>query len=117
MNLIQLKHALRALSLNQLRKLDERLHELIRSIEEAGRAEQPSSPKQTVAVRTLGNRTYRLESIHCGKEKCKYARGKLYGPYWYSYARVTDKVISQYIGKKLPKVVERKLKYPAKKQA
>lgn len=37
------------------------------------------------------------------------ARGKLHGPYWYSYTRVDDKVTSQYIGKNLPKDIERRL--------
>jgi hypothetical protein len=110
MNLIQHKHAVRALSLSQLRKLDEWLHELIRRAEGVAREEKPSSRKQTVAEQTLENKTYRLESIRCGKEKCKCAHGKLHGPYWYSYSRVKDKVKSQYVGKKLPKDIEKKLK-------
>jgi hypothetical protein len=101
---------MRTLSLRQLRRLDECLHELIRRTEEVNRAEPPSSRMQPVAERTLDNKTYRLESIRCGKEKCKCARGKLHGPYWYSYTRVKDKIISQYIGKKLPKDIEKKLK-------
>ena len=100
----------RILSLGQLRKLDEWLHELIRKAEEADRVEKPLSRKQTVAKQTLENKTYRLESIRCGKEKCKCASGKLHGPYWYSYTRVKDKVISHYIGKSLPKDIEKKLK-------
>jgi hypothetical protein len=70
MNLIQLKHAVRMLSLVQLRKLDEWLHELIRKAEEAGRVEKPLSRKQTVTEQTLENKSYRLESIRCGKENC-----------------------------------------------
>jgi|SRR5437588_13009508 len=105
MSLRQIKHAVRMLSLGQLRKLDEWLHELIRKAEEADRVEKPLSRKQT-----LENKTYRLESIRCGKEKCKCASGKLHGPYWYSYTRVKDKVISHYIGKSLPKDIEKKLK-------
>lgn len=110
MNLMQIKHAVRMLSLGQLRKLDEWLHELIRKAEESDRVGNPPSRKQTAAEQTLENKTYRLESIRCGKEKCKCIRGKLHGPYWYSYTRVKDKVISQYIGKHLPKDVKRKLK-------
>src|SRR5947199_581778 len=105
MNLIQLKHALRALSLSQLRKLDEWLHELISRADESDRKEKPSSRKQTVAEQTLENKTYRLESIRCGKENCKCSRGKLHGPYWYSYTRVKDKVTSQYNGKHRPKEI------------
>lgn len=110
MNIVQLKHALRRLSLGQLRKLDEWLHALIRSTEEAERAEKSSSRKRVVAGHTFDDRTYRLESVRCGKEKCKCSRGKLHGPYWYSYTRVEDKVTSQYIGKNLPKDIEKKLK-------
>lgn len=110
MGLMQIKHAVRMLSLGQLRKLDEWLHELISKAEVADRVEKPSSRQQTVAEQTLENKTYRLESIRCGKEKCKCSRGKLHGPYWYSYTRVKDKVKSQYIGKRLPKDVERELK-------
>jgi hypothetical protein len=83
---------------------------LIRRVEEANRAEQASARKRTVSEQTLDNRTYRLESIRCGKENCKCAYGKLHGPYWYSYTRVEDKVTSQYIGKNLPKDIERKIK-------
>jgi hypothetical protein len=102
MRLIQIKHVVRLLSLDQLRKLDEWLHELIRRAEEVAREEKPSSRKQTV---------------RCVKEKCNCARGKLHGPYWYSYSRVKDKVTSQYIGKKLPKDIEKKLKSHIEKQA
>ena len=117
MSLTQIKHAVRLLSLSQLRKLHEWLHELIRRAEETERVVKPSSPKQTVSEQSLDNKTYRLESIRCGKEKCKCVRGKLHGPYWYSYSRVKDKVTSQYIGKKLPKDIEKKLKSHTEKQA
>ena len=110
MNIVQLKHALRSLSLGQLRKLDVWLHELIRNAEEAERAEKSSSRKRVVTEQTFDGRTYRLESIRCGKENCKCARGKLHGPYWYSYTRVKDKVTSQYIGKNLPLIIVKKLK-------
>jgi hypothetical protein len=95
---------------DQLIKLNQWLHELIRSLEEAKRAEQSFARKQTISERALDNRTYRLESIRCGKDSCKCARGKLHGPYSYSYTRVKDKVTSKYIGKSLPKDIERKLK-------
>jgi hypothetical protein len=110
MNLIQIKHAVRALSLSQLRRFDVWLHELIRRAEESESTEQSVSQKQTTAERDGDKRTYRLESIYCGKENCKCMRGKLHGPYWYSYTRVKDKVTSQYVGKKLPKDIEKKLK-------
>jgi hypothetical protein len=111
MNLTHIKFIIRRLSLNQLRKLDAWLVELIRKTEEASRKDKPSPRKQTVAKQTLDNKTYRLEYIRCGKENCKCTRGKLHGPYWYSYARVKDKTTSQYIGKKLSTDVEKKVLY------
>lgn len=113
MGLIQIKQALRKLSFGQLRRLDEWLHELIRKAEESARIERSSPRKQFVEERTIENKTYRLEWIRCGKEKCRGARGKFHGPYWYSYTRVKDKVKSQYIGKRLPREVERDIKKSA----
>lgn len=103
MGLIQIKHAVPLLSLSQLRRLDEWLHELIKAAEGVDHAERSSPRKQTVTERTIDNKTFRLERVRCGKEKCKCACGKLHGPYWYSYTRVKGKVISQYVGKRLPK--------------
>lgn len=102
MGLIQIKQAVRILSLMQLRRLDEWLHELILKAEESAQVERIPTRKQIVEERTVENRTYRLEGVRCGKEKCKCVRGELHGPYWYSYSRVGDKVRSQYIGKNLP---------------
>jgi hypothetical protein len=109
MNLVQIKRAIRMLSLDRLRKLDQWLHEAITEAEEAERAKRHSQPKGPVADQTIDNRTYRLESVRCGREKCKCSHGKLHGPYWYSYTRVKDKLVSQYIGKRLPKDIERRL--------
>jgi hypothetical protein len=44
-------------------------------------------------------------------------RGKPHGPYWYSYTRIDNKVTSQYIGKRLPKEIGRKLKRSNEKRA
>ena len=104
MSLIQIKQVVRRLSLLQLRRLDEWLHEIINKAEEAARAERIPSRKQIVEERIVENKTYRLEEVRCGKEKCKCANGKLHGPYWYSYMRVGGRVKSQYIGKKLPSI-------------
>ncbi len=109
MSLSQIKYAARLLSLGQLRKLDKWLHELIRRDEEDDQTKQSLSRAQSTAEQTLDNKTYRLESIRCGKEKCKCARGKLHGPYWYSYTRVKDKVTSRYVGKSLPKAIQKEL--------
>lgn len=107
MSLTLIKQAVRNLSIAQLKKLDEWLHEVIRKAEESERAEQPARRRQVLEERTVENRTYRLEWVRCGKEKCKCARGKPHGPYWYSYTRVKDKVKSQYVGKNLPSEVEK----------
>lgn len=47
--------------------------------------------------------SYQLEFVKCGKPKCKCARGKGHGPYWYSYRRVGGKVVSKYIKKAVAK--------------
>jgi hypothetical protein len=106
MSLMKIKHAVRMLSLGQLRKLDKWLHELIRKAEESDRSQRVPPRKQVVEERVIQNETYRLEGIRCGKEKCKCARGQLHGPYWYSYMRIEGIVKSKYIGKKLPREVE-----------
>jgi len=94
MSLTQIKHSVRKLSLSQLGKLDEWLHELLKRVEEAAHAER-TSRKQTIAERTRDNKTYRLEGIRCGKENCKCTRGKLHGPYWYSYFSVNGRTKSE----------------------
>ncbi len=102
MSLTQIKQAVRRLSLAQLRRLDEWLHEIILKAEEVARAESVIPRRQVVEERTIENMTYRLEGVRCGKDKCKCARGKLHGPYWYSYGRIEGKVKSRYVGKTLP---------------
>jgi hypothetical protein len=109
MGLIQIKQAVRGLSLKQLRRLDEWLHEFIEKAEESARADRLRSREQVVEERTVDNLTYRLEEVRCGKEKCKCSRGKLHGPYWYSYSRIEGSVKSKYIGKKLPPEIKKRL--------
>lgn len=109
MRLTQIKFAIRKLSLNKLQGLSEWLQQLIKETEGIDRKQKSSLHKQTVDEQSIDNKTYRLEMIRCGKENCKCTRGKLHGPYWYSYTRVKDKVESQYIGKKLPTTFEKKM--------
>lgn len=99
MGINELKLGARKLSLRQLRALDEWLHQLIRKAEEGAEAKTSPLGRQE---RTAPEVTYRLERVRCGKEKCKCARGRLHGPYWYSYTRVGGKIKSQYLGKKPP---------------
>jgi hypothetical protein len=107
--LTQIKQTVRKLSPRELRKLDEWLRELVTESQE-DESERRRSGRQIVEERTLENKTYRLEGVRCGKGKCKCARGKLHGPYWYSYVRVKGRVKSQYVGKKLPREVEKELR-------
>jgi hypothetical protein len=109
MSLKQIQRAVRLLSIAQLRRLDEWLHELIRRAEISNVAEKSVPRRQTFSEHPLGNKTYRLEGVRCGKENCKCVRGKLHGPYWYSYTRAEGKVTSQYVGKSLPQDVQKKL--------
>jgi len=109
MNLGQFKKAARSLSREQLGRLDEWLHELINNTEASETKAAPASRK-IFEEQTLENKTYRLEAVRCGKEKCKCARGRMHGPYWYSYARVDGKLKSEYVGKTLPRKVARNLK-------
>ena len=110
MGLKQIQRAVRVLSLTQLRRLDEWLHELVANAEDDGRAQSRHPSKRGTAGQTRGDMTYRQESVRCGKETCKCVRGKLHGPYWYSYTRVKGKVTSQYVGKSLPGDLQKKLK-------
>lgn len=102
MSLTLIKNAARGLTLLQLRKLEGWLQGQIRQAEEKAQAEKKLPTRQVVEERTVENKTYRLEWVRCGKEKCKCSRGELHGPYWYSYTRVRGKVKSQYVGKLLP---------------
>lgn len=108
MDVRQLKKSAARLSLKQLRSFDEWVHGLIVRAEAQAPKEKPRG-RQVVEERILENKTYRLEGIRCGKEKCKCACGKLHGPYWYSYTRVQGKVKSQYVGKQLPREIKKAL--------
>ena len=87
------------MKLEQLKDLDIWLHEYIRKAEEAGR--KRAMRREVISERDIDNRTYRLESVRCGKEGCRCAVGKLHGPYWYAYWSEDGRTKSQYIGKKL----------------
>lgn len=99
MNLREVKQAVGGLSLQQLVKLDAWLHSLI----EAGAAyrRQPDN-------KTSVNKTYRSETVRCGKKNCHCAEGRLHGPYWYAYWTEGGRTRSQYIGKKLPRGVRKR---------
>jgi hypothetical protein len=98
MKLQEIKQSVRALSLQQLIKLDAWLHGLLETADTVG-------PKK-VAKHPADHKTYRSEMVRCGKKGCKCAEGKLHGPYWYAYWSEGGKTRSRYIGKRLPKGVK-----------
>jgi hypothetical protein len=100
-NLRELKQSLKALTPEQLRKLDSWLHELIKS----GRKESGNAKGHRSAAEghRKGGLTYRLERVRCGKENCKCAGGELHGPYCYAYWSEGGRTRSKYVGKKIPR--------------
>jgi hypothetical protein len=89
------------LSLDELRQLDEWLHD---RIEEAEADEEipVSASRAVVEQRKTPTGTYRLELVKCGKDHCKVCRGgPAHGPYWYAYWKQKGRTRSEYIGKEL----------------
>lgn len=102
MNLTQLKKLIRRIRPVQRKKLYEWLGGLIREDAEA-EPQDASESRPEDAEESADGRTYRLESVRCGKKGCKCADGKLHGPYWYAYWSEDGKTRSQYVGKHLPR--------------
>jgi hypothetical protein len=94
MRLREVKQSVRALSFQQLVKLDAWLHSLLETAERAGGDE----PTKHIA----DNKTYQSEMVRCGKKGCRCSRGELHGPYWYAYWTEGGKTRSEYVGKELP---------------
>jgi hypothetical protein len=66
-------------------------------------AQEPASGRQVVDERPHSTGTLRLETVKCGKDRCKKCReGGRHGPYWYLYFRRNGKLTSRYIGKMIP---------------
>jgi hypothetical protein len=84
-------------------KLDDWLHTLIQSVDEAEHRRAAADRNEVVDERLIENKTYRLQGVRCGKERCKCAAGEFHGPYWYAYWFEQGKTRSQYVGKKLPR--------------
>ncbi|NES95469.1 MAG: hypothetical protein F6K32_09585 [Desertifilum sp. SIO1I2] len=57
------------------------------------------SGRVALSVHRFNSIVYRLEKVRCGKENCHRCP---HGPYWYGYQRSNGKVVSFYVGKKLP---------------
>ncbi|MEB3212343.1 MAG: DUF6788 family protein [Leptolyngbyaceae bacterium] len=103
-----IKELIQALPIELLKDLRKTVHTLIKERE----AEREDSASQVyhqpgrhlVDSQTLDGITYQLEKIKCGKPTCRCSGGEdLHGPYWYLYRWNGRKVVSQYIGKSLPK--------------
>lgn len=64
---------------------------------------EPTENRQVVEERPASARTLRLETVKCGKDRCKKcAEGRAHGPYWYLYYRKNGKLMSRYVGKMIP---------------
>ncbi len=96
----KLPPALLALSLEELRDLDTRIHERITELENF---EPPEKPGREVIERQASKAGGYLqrEKIRCGKKGCKCTRGELHGPYWYAYQKKDGRTVSTYLGKTL----------------
>ena len=106
MNLREVKQQVSALSPRQLVKLDAWIHTLLEG------AERADNKPGSTAERRRGRNTYRRELVRCGKKECRCAEGQLHGPYWYAYWSEGGRTRSQYVGKKLPKGVRRRVSRP-----
>jgi hypothetical protein len=109
LNAKQIKRSARALSLEEMVKLDAWLHGLIRRTKSAQRRAAPHIQREFVEEKVVDNKTYRLVKVHCGKKGCKCAGGGGHGPYWYAYWSEQGKTKSKYVGKKLPQHEAHKL--------
>jgi hypothetical protein len=87
------------LSYLELVKLDEAIHRLLESRLVAEAEIRERADREVVERKRVGNITYQLERIRCGKPNCRCAKGALHGPYWYGYWSEGGKTKSMYIGK------------------
>lgn len=102
MNLRKIKCSVRALKPKQLVKLDVWLHTLLEAKELMERERQNSRQREILKANHTTHKCYRLESVRCGKQGCRCARGELHGPYWYAYWSEGGKTKSEYVGKHHP---------------
>jgi hypothetical protein len=116
MNLTQLKQFIKQLSPEKREKLSNWLQDLI-TIDQNEQERSASQKRTMIEERKLRRRTYRKEMVRCGKESCRCNNGKLHGPYWYSYWSEQGITKSEYIGKKLPKDVEKKMRHGSSSSA
>lgn len=60
--------------------------------------------RTVVKTERRGRITLQLELVCCGKARCRCARGKGHGPYWYGYFRDGARLRSRYYGKAETKI-------------
>ncbi|MCG3143148.1 MAG: hypothetical protein HONDAALG_00469 [Gammaproteobacteria bacterium] len=93
------------LGADDLRKLDQWLHDRLDRLEQEERVEKKSR-REVIDVVKKGSWTYQLEAVRCGKEGCHCKDGQGHCPYWYGYRKEGGRTISKYIGKNLTKALE-----------
>jgi hypothetical protein len=111
MVLIDIKQMVKELPLSQARQLARWLNRYVKTMEQS--EGQPFAKNRKIRLlkehRTNPLKAYRLEGVRCGKDGCRCGAGKLHGPYWYRYWTEGGRTKSEYVGKRLPKAVARKI--------
>lgn len=107
-----IKESISSLRTREMRKLDTWLRSLIEARDTALRARGTVKRREVLQTHETSRKTYRLEHVSCGKERCRCAAGKLHGPYWYAYWTEDGKTKSHYIGKKLPRGIKPRAEAP-----
>lgn len=102
--LLRLVPQLRALALVELQEVDDWIHDRLDELDPW--VPPPRQGREVVERARVGKVSYQRELVRCGKPTCRCVKGKPHGPYWYSYQRVQGRMVSKYVGKKLPKGVK-----------
>jgi hypothetical protein len=92
-------HEAEGLSYLELVKLDEAIHGLLEQRLVAAPEIHERQDREVVERKKVGNITYQLERVRCGKSNCRCGKGSLHGPYWYGYWSEGGKTKSMYVGK------------------
>jgi hypothetical protein len=87
-----------SLTVKELLDLDGIIHRRLKELE----AQRSLAVKTIIEERKVGEATYRMEYVRCGKSPCQCVAEPCHGPYWYAYSRINGTLKKRYIGKKLP---------------
>jgi hypothetical protein len=97
---------LRSMTTDELRGLRDRVEAIL--AERELQQKKTSSTREIVETRPAPRGTLRREKVRCGKKSCKKCKeGPAHGPYWYLFYYRNGRLTSKYIGKELPKDLER----------